>query len=146
MIVRTGIVAGLALCIAACGGSEPAPDTSETAALPAVETPAVEATVAVAKTGEAIFKKCAACHNVEKAGRNGIGPNLHGIVGAKVGVVPGFAYSTAMASKGGIWDEATLDTYLASPAKSVPGTKMMFAGISDAAERKTLIEYLAAQK
>jgi cytochrome c len=51
-----------------------------------------------------------------------------------------------MKAKGGNWDEAALDAYLAAPSKIVPGTKMAFAGVSDAAKRKALIEYLKAQK
>src|SRR5271166_3019570 len=31
--------------------------------------------------GMASAKKCAACHSFEKNGRNGVGPNLFGIVG-----------------------------------------------------------------
>lgn len=142
MMLRAGSAAALALCLAACGGnSEPAAETAETGA-----TTVAEPVAAVAKSGEDVFKKCTACHTIDKGDRNGIGPNLHGIVGAKVASVAGFNYSSAMVAKGGNWDEATLDAYLTAPAKAVPGTKMMFAGISDAAERKALVEYLAAQK
>lgn len=142
MMSRAALAGALALCLAACGGnSEPAAQTAETGTATVAEPVA-----AVAKSGEELFKKCVACHTVDKGGRNGIGPNLHGIVGAKVASVAGFTYSSAMTAKGGNWDEATLDAYIAAPAKAIPGTKMMFAGISDAAERKALIEYLAAQK
>ncbi len=141
MIGRTVIVAALALGLAACGGNkEPAADTAETT------TPAAEAVVAVAKSGEDVYKKCVACHNIIKGGPNGIGPNLHGIVGRKVASAAGYTYSAAMTAKGGVWDEAALDTYIAAPAKTVAGNKMMFAGINDAAERKALIDYLASQK
>ena len=51
-----------------------------------------------------------------------------------------------MKAKGGVWDVAALDAYLENPRKNVVGTKMSFAGISDAAERKALIDYLSAQK
>lgn len=50
-----------------------------------------------------------------------------------------------MKARGGVWDEAALDAYLAAPMKNLPGTRMAFAGIPDAAERKALILYLAAQ-
>ena len=141
MRTRGGIVAALALGLAACGGdSEPAGDTAETA------TPTAEAVATVAKSGEDIYKKCVACHTITKDGANGIGPALHGVVGRKVASVTGYTYSSAMTAKGGVWDEATLDAYIAAPAKAVSGTKMMFAGISDAAERKALIDYLASQK
>lgn len=141
MILRAGVAAALAMALISCGDKqEPVADTEITSA-PATETVAVSA-----KSGEDIFKKCVACHTVTKGGANGIGPNLHGIVGRKVASVEGFIYSTAMKAKGGVWDEANLDAYIAGPAKTVVGTKMMFAGISDSAERQLLIEYLAAQK
>lgn len=142
MIVRVGIVAALALGLAGCGSnSEPAAETTDATAAPAAEPVA-----AVAKTGEEVFKKCTACHTVTPDGRNGIGPGLHNVVGRKVASAEGFVYSAAMKAKAGVWDEAALDAYITAPAKAVPGTKMLFAGISDAAERKALIDYLAAQK
>ena len=44
------------------------------------------------------------------------------------------------------YDEAALDAYLEAPMKAVPGTRMAFAGVIDAADRKALILYLEAQK
>lgn len=141
MILRAGVVVSLAIGLSACGSkSDSGTDAAQNA------TPAAEAVVASAKSGDDIYKKCVACHTITKGGANGIGPNLHGIVGRKVASADGFAYSAAMKAKGGIWDEAALETYIAAPAKTVPGNKMMFAGISDAAESKILVEYLAAQK
>ena len=137
MIARVAIIATAALVLSACGGeSKPVADEAETAT----------SVVAVAKTGEEVFKKCAACHTVDNGGTNGIGPNLHGIAGAKVAGVAGFVYSSAMTAKGGVWDDAALDAYIASPRVAVPGTKMSFTGISDADERKVLIDYLKTLK
>jgi cytochrome c len=139
MIARASI-AGLALTLAACSGGEQPEDTTDSA------TPAAEPVATVAKTGEDVFKKCVACHTVDKGGRNGIGPNLHGIVGAKIAAVAGYNYSAALTAKGGVWDDASLDAYIAAPAKFVPGNKMMFAGVSDPAERAALIDYLKTLK
>ena len=36
-------------------------------------------------SGEKIFKKCAACHSINKGGKNNIGPALYNVVGRKVG-------------------------------------------------------------
>lgn len=138
------IVAALLLPIAlsACGG---AADDSQ--ADVATTDGAVESTTAaVTYSGEDTYKKCVACHSIDKGGRNGVGPNLHGVVGRAVGSVAGYNYSAAMKAKGGVWDEASLDAYLENPRKAVVGTKMSFAGLSNAEERKALIAYLKAQK
>ncbi len=96
--------------------------------------------------GEAVFKKsCAICHTVE-AGKNKIGPSLAGVVGRKAGSVPGFTYSEANKNSGDTWDEETLDAYLTGPQKFIPGTKMVFTGLKDPADRKALIEYLKAHR
>ncbi|MBL0914763.1 MAG: cytochrome c family protein [Sphingopyxis sp.] len=110
---------------------------------PAEPAPAVEPTAAM---GEQVFKRCVACHTVDKGGANGIGPNLHGVVGAPVAAHPDFSYSSALKAKGGNWDAAKLDQFLMSPMKYAPGTRMAFAGVIDAADRKALILYLEAQK
>lgn len=130
-----------ALTLAGCGKNDtPAevPATDE----PAVETVAVEPTAAM---GEQVFRRCVACHTINKGGANGIGPNLHGVVGRAVASHADFSYSGAMKAKGGVWDNAALDTYLKQPMMAVPGTRMAFAGIPDDADRKALILYLDEQ-
>ena len=54
-------------------------------------------------------------------------------------------YSSALKAKGGAWDAANLDRFLESPMKYAPGTRMAFAGVIDASDRKALILYLEAQ-
>lgn len=132
------------LMLAGCGSPDTGNQTSaasnsaptSTVAAPA---PNVEPSV---KIGQMIFRRCMSCHTIEAGGRNGIGPNLHGIVNRPVGSVAGFAYSGAMRAKGGIWDEAALDHYLEQPMKALPGTRMAFAGIIDPVDRKSLYLYL----
>lgn len=141
MMKRAGLALILTLALSACSGGSDNEAESEASAEPTAE---VVATAAV--SGETAFKKCVACHTIDKGGRNGVGPNLHAIVGRSVGSVEGFVYSASMKAKGGVWDVAALDAYLENPRKNVVGTKMSFAGISDAAERKALIDYLSAQK
>lgn len=154
---RFGTVMVLGLALAACGSPKdeaPAADagadaavTTETAAPAATgaEAAATETTAAAAGGKPAVFAQCAACHSVEP-GKNGVGPSLAGIVGRKAGTVAGFAYSDANKNSGLTWDEATLDEYLTAPMKKVPGTKMSYAGLADAAKRKELIEYLKTLK
>lgn len=139
------IVVPALIALAACGGSP----ESETPAVEADSAPATEAApadTAEAPAGEKSFAKCTACHKVEKGAPNGVGPNLHGIVGKAVASTEGYAYSAALKAKGGNWDEASLDAYLENPRKAVPGNKMAFAGIGDPAERKALIDWLKEQK
>ena len=130
-----------ALALAGCGKSETPPDAPATSDV-AVETPPVAPTAAM---GEQVFRRCVACHTIDKGGANGIGPNLHGVVGRAVASHAGFSYSGAMKTKGGVWDDAALDTYLKQPMMAVPGTRMAFAGIPDEADRKALILYLEQQ-
>jgi cytochrome c len=94
--------------------------------------------------GEAVFKKCAACHNADKGGPNALGPNLWGVLGEPVGKGHGFAFSTALAGKGGTWNWNNLSEWLANPKKFAPGTKMTFAGLGKAEDRANVIAYLNA--
>jgi cytochrome c len=96
-------------------------------------------------SGEATFKKCVACHTINAGGANGLGPNLHAIMGAKHGHSAGYAYTAALLAKPGNWDFANMDAWLKKPKAYVAETKMGFAGISKAQERANLIAYLNTQ-
>lgn len=102
------------------------------------------ATADVAK-GEAIFKKCVACHTVASGGANGIGPNLWATPGKPLASHAGFAYSDALKSKGGTWTFDALNEWLANPKKYAPGNKMTFAGLGNPEERAAVILYLNSQ-
>lgn len=92
------------------------------------------------------FAQCAACHAVAKGAPHGLGPNLWGIAGTKAGEVAGYSFSPALKASGLVWDEATLDKWLENPRTLVPGTKMSYSGMPDAAKRKELVTWLLAQK
>jgi cytochrome c len=96
-----------------------------------------------AAKGADVFKKCQACHTIDKGGANGLGPNLYGSMFAKIAHVPGFAYSEALKSRGTeTWDWQKMSDWLANPKKFAPGTKMTFAGLGNPEERANLIAYL----
>ncbi len=97
------------------------------------------------EAGKQIFNKCAVCHTIGKGEANKIGPNLWGIVSAKVARHDEFAYSPAMKKHAGeivAWSYEELYRYLYSPKQHVPGTKMAFAGIKKDNERANLIAYI----
>ena len=93
--------------------------------------------------GAAAAKKCQACHTFAKGEKNGVGPNLYGVVGDKKGEGRGFNFSAAMKGKGGTWTFDDLNKFIASPKGFVPGTAMGFAGIQKDSERADVIAYLA---
>jgi cytochrome c len=91
--------------------------------------------------GEKRFEDCASCHSIE-AGKNGVGPSLHGVINRKAGNVSDFRYSPAIKRSGLTWSAQTLDAFLADPQQAVPANRMPYAGLPDAAARADLIAYL----
>jgi cytochrome c len=95
-----------------------------------------------AVSGEKIFKKCAACHSINKGGKNKIGPALYNVVGRKVGDINDYKYSKALATYGKKWTFEELNGFLIKPAKWVKGTKMAYAGLRKEKDRASIIKYL----
>lgn len=116
------------------------------AAAPQVAEP-IDALIAAADIaqGEKLAKMCAACHTFDAGGANRVGPNLAGILGAGKAKVAGFAYSDAMKAKGGSWDVAELNEFLWNPKKTVPGTKMAFAGLKKPEDRAAVVKFLQSK-
>jgi cytochrome c len=75
------------------------------------------------------------------------GPNLFGVVGRQAGGAAGFKYSAAfIAGSGGIvWDEGTLDRWLADPQSIIPGAVMLYKQ-ADPDRRRLVIEYLKTRR
>jgi len=113
--------------------------TAAAAALVAAAAQPGQASTAPARP--AAFAQCAGCHSTEP-GKNLFGPSLAGISKRRAGSLPGYAYSPALKKSGITWNAQTLDRWLTSPAKTVPGTKMPLGGVQDPAARKALVNYL----
>tara|TARA_Y100001936_G_scaffold253771_1_gene320815 strand:+ start:617 stop:1156 length:540 start_codon:yes stop_codon:yes gene_type:complete len=92
--------------------------------------------------GEKVFKKCSACHVVNKGGENKIGPVLYGVLGRKVGSVESYKYSKALANYDKAWTFEEMNGYLIKPQKHIKGTKMAFAGLRKEKDRASVILYL----
>jgi cytochrome c len=96
--------------------------------------------------GEAVFKKCMACHTIAAGGPNGIGPNLHATLGEGIGVgKAGYAFSSALSGKGGNWTFETMNEWLTNPKKFAPGNKMTFAGLGSPEDRANILLYINSQ-
>ena len=100
-----------------------------------------------AKKGADVFaEECGDCHSTV-AGKNKKGPTLKGIFGRKAGSVADFSgYSEAMKQSGITWAADKVDAYIAQPRKVVPGGKMKYDGLGDAASRADVIAYLMSVK
>jgi cytochrome c len=92
--------------------------------------------------GEQVFKQCLPCHSIGPGAKNKVGPVLNGIDGRHSGSVADFSYSAANKNSGITWDEATFKDYIKDPRTKIPGTKMIFPGIKDAAQADNLWAYL----
>ena len=92
--------------------------------------------------GEKIFKKCAACHSINKGGKNKIGPALYNVVGRTVGGVADYKYSKTLASYGKEWTFEELNGFLQKPSSYLKGTKMSYAGLRKEKDRASIIKYL----
>jgi len=93
-------------------------------------------------SGEKIFKKCAACHSINRGGKNKIGPALYNVVGRTVGGVDDYKYSKALASYGKKWTFEELNGFLTKPSSYLKGTKMSYAGLRKEKDRASVIKYL----
>jgi cytochrome c len=92
--------------------------------------------------GQQDFRACSPCHSLEPD-RNMTGPSLTNLWGRKAGSVQSFdRYSDALKASGIVWDERSLDAWLADPHRMVPDNEMPFEGIKDARVRSDLLAFL----
>ena len=95
--------------------------------------------------GQKLFKRCKACHYVDKE-KHKTGPHLVAVIGRAAGSLDDYKYSKAMKASGLVWDEETLAAYLKAPKKFVKGTKMAFAGLKKDRDVADIIAYLKGAK
>lgn len=92
--------------------------------------------------GAKIYGACAGCHSLEP-NLHLTGPSLEGLWGKKAASVANFPrYSGALKDQALIWDEVSLNAWLADPKVFVPDTYMTFRGIDDEKVRGDLIAFL----
>lgn len=92
-----------------------------------------------ANRGRELFdNKCSGCHAVERVK---VGPPVRDIFGRPAARDSHFTYSDELKRAHLVWDEATLDKWLADPDSLVPGNDMSFR-LSSASERADIIAYL----
>ena len=108
--------------------------------------PAGHAGAADAAAGEKLFRsRCMVCHSNESGAKPKVGPNLFGVVGAKIGTKDDYKYSpsyVAAGKKDMVWAEGNLAEYLADPKAA---SKMTFK-LAKNDEQQDVIAYLKTLK
>ena len=152
-MTRQAVAVAALLALSACGqgGSDeapraparPGPTPAEKAALlAALPAPYNQANL---DNGRRVFARCRSCHTVAEGGSNMTGPNLYGVFGRQIGTREGYNYSAAAKGAGFVWDAERLDHWLENPRTFLRGTKMSFAGIPDATDRRDVIAWLKVE-
>lgn len=102
-----------------------------------------------AAAGQRVYNQCRACHTADQGGRNGVGPNLWGILDRRAGAVDGFRYSANLRElgEGGLtWTEDRLRAYIANPKSVVPRGSMSYVGLRNEQQMNDLLAYLATRR
>ena len=152
-MTRPALIALATLGLAACGqgGGETAPSAPVRPALTSEQKAAMLAALpspwnqADLDNGRRVFARCRSCHTITEGGPNMTGPNLYGVFGRQAGAHPKYNYSTAVKQAGFVWDGERLDHWLENPRTFLKGTKMSFAGIPDAIDRRDVIAFLKVE-
>ena len=151
---RSALIALAGLGLASCGQggdsksaaaapSRPEPTPAEKAALLAALPAPYNA--ADLDNGRRVFARCRSCHTLTEGGPNMTGPNLYGVFGREAGGHPDYNYSTAVKHADFTWNAERLDHWLENPRTFLKGTKMSFAGIPDATDRRDVIAFLKVE-
>jgi len=153
-MTRLALAAAALLGLSACGdggagsgapATPPRPELTaaqKTALLAALPAPYNQGDL---DNGRRVFARCRSCHTVTEGGPNMTGPNLYGVFGRQAGTVPKYNYSEAVKTAGFVWDAEKLDHWLENPHTFLRGTKMSFAGLPDATDRRDVIAWLKVE-
>jgi cytochrome c len=89
--------------------------------------------------GKALFeRRCTGCHALDT---DRSGPRLRTVYGRTSGSIEGFPYSAELKKAHVVWDDQTLERWLADPDAFLPGNDMDFL-VTRPEERSALIAYL----
>ena len=151
---RSALIALVGLGLASCGQGG---DSKSAAAAPPrpQPTPAEKAALLAAlpapynsadlDNGRRVFARCRSCHTLTEGGPNMTGPNLYGVFGREAGGHPDYNYSAVVKAADFTWNAERLDHWLENPRTYLKGTKMSFAGIPDATDRRDVIAFLKVE-
>ena len=152
-MTRPALAFAALVTLAACsdGGASEAPAAAPKPALTPEQKTALLASLPAPwnqgdlENGRRVFARCRACHTLTEGGPNMTGPNLYGVFGRQAGTQPKYNYSAAVEAAGFAWDGERLDHWLENPRTFLKGTKMSFAGIPDATDRRDVIAFLKVE-
>ena len=95
--------------------------------------------------GAEVFRACVACHTLGPDGGERAGPSLHGVIGRRIGSLPGYAYSPGFAERDIIWSKETIARlFEMGPAAYTPGTKMPEQRVTSPEDREALVDFIEA--
>ncbi len=97
------------------------------------------------KRGKVVFFQCRSCHTLDENQVHMTGPHLYNLFGRTAGVIDGFNFSKKLTESKIVWNEETLDKWIKSPNKYVPGNVMAYAGLRKESDRQALIAYLKSE-
>lgn len=94
--------------------------------------------------GREVFQQCSKCHSIGPGlpAASG-GPSLNGVIGRRSGTNGDYNYSPQLRSARLVWDVPTLTRFLKAPRSMIPGTQMIFKGLSDQKDIADVIAYIA---
>ena len=93
--------------------------------------------------GAEVFRACIACHTLQPGDGMRAGPSLHGIMGRKIGTLPGYVYSPGFGDLGIVWTKETIaKLFELGPHAYTPGTKMPEQKVTREEDRRALVDFL----